>query len=67
MEEKQMVMHYIMATSLNENAMPVRHGQETEFTVNNHILNNYKRYKLTRHQYLDLIKRQLYLQKQLEK
>ena len=41
MEEKQMVMHYIMATSLNENAMPVRHGQETEFTVNNHILNNY--------------------------
>ena len=67
MEEKQMVMHYIMATSLNENAIPTKHGQETEFIVNNHILNNYKRYKLTRHQYLDLIKRQIYLQKQLEK
>lgn len=67
MEEKQMVMHYIMATSLNENAIPTKHGQETEFIVNNHMLNNYKRYKLTRQQYLDLIKRQIYLQKQLEK
>lgn len=65
--KKQMVMPYIMALSLNENAMPLKHGQQTEFTVNNHILVNYRRYKLTKHQYEDLIKRQLYLQKQLQK
>lgn len=64
---KQLVMHYIMAMSLNENAIPMKHGQETEFIVNNHILNNYQRYKLTKHQYMDLIRRQYLLQKQLKK
>ena len=65
--EKQMCMAYILALGLNSNSIPLKHGQETEFQVNDHILKNYKRYKLTKFQYMDIIKRQIYLQKQLEK
>lgn len=65
--EKQMVMPLIMVMGLNEYALDKVRGVETEFYLNNHILNNYKRYKLCKHKYMQLIQRQYYLQKQMEK
>lgn len=65
MEEKQLTFEVINEMSLNENAIPYKNGLEKEFEYNKKLLKNVT--KMDKIQYYDLIKRQFWIQKQLEK
>jgi hypothetical protein len=61
----QLVFKPIMVMSRNEYATPLKRGLQVEFEVNRILLSQPQRFdKIS---YYDLIKRQLYIQKQLER
>lgn len=65
MEEKQLTFEVINEMSLNENSIPYKNGLEKEFEYNKKLLKNVT--KMDKIQYYNLLKRQFWVQKQLEK
>lgn len=63
----QIIMKDIDVMSKNENSIPYEEAIKKEFAINNAKLIMHKRYKLSKQDFNQLIERQLFLQKEIDR